>query len=144
MVDQAESKKPYLEKRFILLLLAPFPIWTYLYSINGTSYGYSLEFFLTFALLYPYVEEIVFRGLIQPALGKKLPGSNAIISNANIVTSLLFSSAHLINHSPLWALATFIPSLIYGYSMDRYKTLYAPTILHCVYNAGYFAVAGQM
>jgi len=71
MVDQVESKKPYLEKRFLLLLLAPFPIWMYLYSINGSSYGYSLEFFLTFALLYPYVEEIVFRGPNTTSLGKK-------------------------------------------------------------------------
>jgi membrane protease YdiL (CAAX protease family) len=77
-------------------------------------------------------------------LGKRLPGNNAIISSANIITSLLFSAVHLINHPPLWALATFMPSLIYGYSMERYKNLTAPTTLHCIYNAGYFVVVGQM
>jgi membrane protease YdiL (CAAX protease family) len=144
MVDQAESRNPYREKRFLLLLLAPFPAWIYLYSTNTTGHVYTLEFFLTFALLYPYVEEFLFRGLIQPALGKRLPGNNAIISSANIITSLLFSAVHLINHPPLWALATFMPSLIYGYSMERYKNLTAPTTLHCIYNAGYFVVVGQM
>jgi hypothetical protein len=103
-----------------------------------------VEFFITFALLYPIAEEVLFRGVIQPLLGKKLPANNRTISTANIVTSLLFSAAHLINHSPLWALATFVPSLIYGYTMERYKTLYGPIILHCLYNAGYFAVAGQV
>jgi hypothetical protein len=144
MAERAEIKRLYREKRFLILLLAPLPLWTYLYSINGTGYVYTLEFFLTFALLYPITEEVFFRGVIQPLLGNKLPANNRTISTANIITSLLFSAAHLINHSPLWALATFIPSLIYGYTMERYKTLYGPIILHCFYNAGYFAVAGQM
>jgi len=144
MVEQTAIKHFYREKRFLFLLFAPLPMWIYLYATNGRGYTYTLEFFLTFAVLYPVAEEVLFRGLIQPALGKKLPTSNATISTANIITSLLFSAAHLINHSPLWALATFVPSLVYGYTMDRYKTLYAPIILHCGYNAGYFAVAGSM
>jgi membrane protease YdiL (CAAX protease family) len=144
MNEQSDINYLYREKRFLFLLFAPVPIWIYLYCTHTTNYIYSLEFFLTFALLYPIAEEILFRGLMQPLLAAKLPAKIATISTANIITSLLFSAAHLINHSPLWALATFIPSLIYGYAMDRYRNLNAPIILHCVYNAGYFAVAGQI
>ena len=142
MIEQSAFKRAYGEKRFLLLVLAPLPMWIYLFSINGIGPVYSLEFFLTFALLYPIAEEILFRGLIQPLLVKRLPAENRVISKANIITSLLFSSAHLINHSPLWALATFVPSLVYGYTLERYKSLHAPIMLHCSYNAGYFLIAG--
>jgi len=144
MNEQSDIHRLHREKRFLFLLLAPVPVWIYLYSTKATSYIYTVEFFLIFALLYPIAEEIFFRGVIQPLVGEKLPSNNRTISTANIITSLLFSAAHLINHSPLWALATFIPSLIYGYTMERYKTLYGPIVLHCCYNAGYFAVAGQI
>jgi len=144
MNEQSDINRLHREKRFLFLLLAPVPLWIYLYSTKATSYIYTVEFFITFALLYPIAEEVLFRGVMQPLLEKKLPANNRTISTANVVTSLLFSTAHLINHSPLWALATFVPSLIYGYTMERYKTLYRPIILHCFYNAGYYAVAGQI
>ena len=51
--------------------------------------------FLSFALLYPVMEEVVFRGLIQDGIHKqvekrkkRLPGP---ISLANLVTSILFT-----------------------------------------------------
>jgi membrane protease YdiL (CAAX protease family) len=90
MIEQSAFKRAYGEKRFLLLVLAPLPMWIYLFSINGIGPVYSLEFFLTFALLYPIAEEILFRGLIQPLLVKKLPAENRVISKANIITSLLF------------------------------------------------------
>ncbi|MDG1783128.1 MAG: CPBP family glutamic-type intramembrane protease, partial [Porticoccaceae bacterium] len=66
----------------------------------------------------------------------------SVFSLANVLTSLLFVAVHLINHPPLWALAVFGPSLVFGYSQERYNHLVAPIILHCSYNAGYFLLLG--
>lgn len=95
--------------------------------------------FLVQALLYPVLEEIVFRGLIQEQaqlyFAKKSIGP---ISRANIVTSLLFSGMHFYNHAPTWAAAVFLPSLVFGYFKDRYHGLSACILLHIFYNSGYF------
>ena len=91
------------------------------------------------ALVYPVLEEMVFRGLMQQELyrsswGKRQTG---LVSNANIATSLLFALSHMIYHTPVRAVSVFFPSLIFGYFRDRYGSL-APSIgLHILYNSGY-------
>jgi membrane protease YdiL (CAAX protease family) len=94
------------------------------------------------AVIYPLVEEILFRGVIQPNIAEKISGSFFNLSLANIITSTIFAIAHLINHDPLWAAGTILPSLAFGFCQDRYRTLQAPIALHCYYNAGYFLIAG--
>ncbi|MCB1754492.1 MAG: JDVT-CTERM system CAAX-type protease [Gammaproteobacteria bacterium] len=91
-------------------------------------------------LVYPLLEEWVFRGTLQPALKKSAPFRKQFfsITLANLVTSVIFSALHLFNHSVLWALAVFFPSLVFGWAMDRFKQLAAPVVLHVFYNAGYF------
>ncbi|MFM9881839.1 MAG: JDVT-CTERM system glutamic-type intramembrane protease MrtJ [Burkholderiales bacterium] len=99
-----------------------------------------------FALLviaYPVLEEFVFRGWLQPALSSRLhrrplPG----VSAANLATSCLFAVAHLWYHPPAIALATFFPSLVFGYMRDRYNHLLPAIALHAFYNAGYFWLFG--
>jgi len=59
------------------------------------------------------------------------------ISMANVVTSLLFASLHLISQPPLWAALVFVPSLVFGWARDRYITVVPSIILHVVYNAGF-------
>lgn len=88
---------------------------------------------------YPLLEEIVFRGGIQPALTSRpvLAKSVAGISIANVITSTLFAAAHLLNQSVLWSSLVFIPSLIFGWSRDRHNTIVSPIILHMSYNAGF-------
>jgi len=101
-------------------------------------------FFLIF--IFPILEEIVFRGLIQESL-QQLFANNHIrtlliwpISSANVLTSLLFSSSHLWAHSILWALATLIPSLIFGYFKDKYQSLQPSIMLHIFYNLGFYLI----
>jgi len=100
----------------------------------------SLNVILFSVLLYPIMEEIVFRGLIQTKLlsfthfGDKFIG----ITGANLLTSLLFSLAHLFQHSPQNALLVFIPSIIFGYFRDRHGVITASIILHVFYNAGFY------
>lgn len=91
-------------------------------------------------LLYPLVEESLFRGLLQgrllerPALRRKAAG----LTRANLLTSLVFTGLHFIFHPPLAAAAVIIPSLIFGHFRDRHGSLHAPILLHMYYNLGYF------
>lgn len=95
------------------------------------------------ALLYPVVEELIFRGLVQDLAQHHLKTwALGPLTHANIVTSLLFTALHFFNHPPLWAAAVFIPSLLFGFFKDRSATLAAPIVLHVFYNSGYFWLFG--
>lgn len=94
--------------------------------------------FLLPVLLYPVVEEIVFRGLIQELLRDTVSRKSlGPVTIANLLTSLLFTALHFIYHAPLWAALVFFPSLVFGFFKDRTHQLIAPIILHVFYNAGY-------
>ena len=92
-------------------------------------------------LLYPVLEEIIFRGAIQgwllerAALRKWLTG---LISIPNILTSLVFCALHFISQPPLWAALVFIPSLVFGWSREHTGGLTIPILLHIWYNAGFY------
>ncbi len=108
----------------------------------------SLQTLLMLSLVYPILEELVFRGLIQSWLLEK-PWAHPSclgISLANILTSLLFMSLHFFQHAPLWAMAVFLPSLIFGYLREHYAQASYPLLpsisLHCFYNAGWFYLFG--
>jgi hypothetical protein len=94
---------------------------------------------LSYLLLYPHVEERVFRGVLQGDLLKrdwgKLRGVG--ISNANLVTSIIFMLLHLINHPPAWALAVLVPSLVLGHFRERHDSLLPPMLLHPLFNLTY-------
>jgi membrane protease YdiL (CAAX protease family) len=89
-------------------------------------------------LLYPVLEEIVFRGLLQELARDFISrGEYGPISHANLLTSLVFTGFHFLNHTPLWAALVFFPSLVFGFFKDRHRTLTAPILLHGFYNAGF-------
>ncbi len=91
------------------------------------------------ALLYPIIEEIIFRGFIQEFFQARLRAWQfGPITHANLVTSLVFTALHFINHPPLWAAAVFLPSLLFGLSKERSGGLMAPIVLHVFFNSGYF------
>lgn len=128
------------DKAYLIALLLPFPIWIYFSDSKGINY-LSVNEILMLLILFPVTEELFFRGIIQPIIYKKFSKTWRSISVANVLTSLLFSVTHLFNHNPIWALSTFFPSLVFGWSKDRYNTLLAPLMLHCYYNAGWFYLA---
>ncbi|CAA0116835.1 Uncharacterised protein [BD1-7 clade bacterium] len=94
---------------------------------------------LNMLLLFPLVEELLFRGVIQPQLLQRplLALRYWGISRANLITSLLFVGLHFVNHSPLWAVAVILPSLTMGYMRERYQNLILPIFLHMYFNAIY-------
>lgn len=97
---------------------------------------------LLLILVYPLLEEVVFRGMLQGGLLQWSLGKRRWVgmSLANLLTSLAFVSLHFIYHSPIWAMAVFIPSLIFGFYRERYNSIVPAIILHCWYNACYYLV----
>lgn len=91
------------------------------------------------ALLALY-EEIIFRMLLQEGLrslfqGRILAGP---LSLANLCASAVFALAHFVHHPPGWALAVFVPSIVFGWAWDRYRSVIPCSLLHFVYNFLYF------
>ncbi|MDA9877305.1 JDVT-CTERM system glutamic-type intramembrane protease [bacterium] len=127
---------------FVFLLIAPLPVWLWLYITKGVTGSTNLSVLLSLVLLFPIIEEILFRGFIQPFLAKRLHQRWSIFSLANVLSSILFVLAHFINHPPVCALAVLIPSLVFGYIQERTNNLAAPIALHSTYNAGFFLLLG--
>lgn len=100
--------------------------------------------FARLAIAWPLLEEVVFRGTLQPRLARTTWGAreNWGITTANVVTSVLFAGAHLAAHDAALAAATFFPSLVFGYFRDRYGSIWPGAALHVFYNAGWFLLAG--
>ena len=106
----------------------------------------SINLLIFSVLLYPIVEEIVFRGLIQEYFSRRTIFNHMFIglSLANISTSVLFALSHLWSQSPLWALLTFFPSLVYGYFKERHNHLLPGIALHSLYNLGFIMLIMQI
>ena len=95
--------------------------------------------FLYLTLLFPIIEEVVFRGYLQTMLLRWHYGRRAWlqVTVANLLTSLLFTALHFFGHPPLAAAAVIVPSLIFGYFRDRHGNIHAAVVLHVFYNTGY-------
>jgi membrane protease YdiL (CAAX protease family) len=100
--------------------------------------------FLLAVVWQPMVEELLFRGCLQGFLSLRGWGPRTLagISLANLLTSLVFTGAHLATHSLLWASLTLFPSLLFGVLRDRSGSVFPPIALHIMYNAGYFMLTG--
>ena len=100
--------------------------------------------FLLAAVWQPMVEELLFRGCLQGFLSIREWGQRSLagISLANLLTSMVFTGAHIATHSLLWASLTWFPSLLFGVLRDRSGSVFPPIALHIMYNAGYFMLTG--
>lgn len=132
------------DPQFALAALAAPAVWLALYAAAQTPLnpGWVLGDpmrFASLAVAWPLLEEIVFRGAIQPRLARTSWGAreNWGITTANVATSLAFAAAHLVAHAPALAAATFCPSVVFGYFRDRYGSIVPAAVLHVFYNAGW-------
>ena len=137
------GRRPWQDPLFRLALLAGPMVWIILYLIlrPEPQWGWPLASPLQYLLpvvVYPVLEEIVFRGLVQELVRDYVSGRCfGPLSVANLLTSLLFTALHFIYHAPLWAALVFLPSLVFGFFKDRTGRLTAPILLHAFYNAGF-------
>jgi membrane protease YdiL (CAAX protease family) len=140
----AEQHILWRDRLFLAALLVGIVTWLILYFLQQPIVQWNWPLvrpwqFLSLVLLYPIVEEIAFRGLVQELLRDYVSRrSLGPLTMANLLTSVLFAGLHFIYHAPLWAALVFFPSLVFGFFKDRTRRLLAPVILHVFYNAGYF------
>ncbi len=90
-------------------------------------------------------EELVFRGGLQTALAKKwsvLARQRWGLSGANLLTSVVFSVAHLWAHAPLQAAMVFPVSLLLGASLEQSHRLRVPVALHIWFNLALYGMSG--
>ncbi|PIQ33066.1 MAG: CPBP family intramembrane metalloprotease [Zetaproteobacteria bacterium CG_4_9_14_3_um_filter_49_83] len=137
------------DKELGAAILAAPVVWGSLILVGLPSSGnpyWPTEFpqrFLMLAFVYPILEEMVFRGLLQGWMHEQRWGARKYcgITSANFLTSALFAMLHLWSHAPIWALAVLVPSLVFGYFRDRDEgALRLPMLLHCYYNIGWLIV----
>jgi membrane protease YdiL (CAAX protease family) len=141
--DVPVTRRLWQDPLFWLALAAGPLCWLVIYLLLRTEprWGWPLAAPLQYllpALVYPVLEEIVFRGLVQEWVRKRI--SKRVfgpLSVANLLTSVVFTGLHFIYHPPLWAALVLFPSLVFGFFKDRTRGLGAPIILHCCYNAGF-------
>ncbi|WJW74425.1 JDVT-CTERM system glutamic-type intramembrane protease [Thiohalobacter sp. IOR34] len=142
------NPEPYSPRRDPLLWLAfaagPL-VWLglYLYARPQADWLWPLhrpQDALLLGLVYPLLEELIFRGWLQGELLRRSFGQRPVLglSVANLLTSLLFSLLHLVNHPPAAAAAVLLPSLVFGHFRERDGRLRIPIALHAYYNLGYF------
>ena len=90
--------------------------------------------FVLAALVGPLLEEVLFRGFVQPACVDRVgPGGGIVF------TSLLFASIH----GPDAMLPIFALSLVLGHLRHRTGGLVAPIVAHCLWNGTTLALAIQ-
>jgi uncharacterized protein len=144
-----QHTRPFHRDSVFLLLLALGPmVWLGMIGVLAAQplpwhAIWSLAF-LSVALWQPLVEELLFRGVIQGYVLQSIGKQKTWIgfSVPNVLTSLLFTLAHLAGHSLSWALLVFVPSLCFGFVRDRFESVYPSIILHVFYNTGYFLLMG--
>jgi uncharacterized protein len=109
----------------------------------GAGEAPGLATMLLLILVYPLLEEAVFRGIIQPALHEWTRGAGlAGLSLANIITSVLFAAVHMPAHGILHAALVFGPSLVFGLFRERHGTVASPAVLHVTWNAASVLLLG--
>jgi uncharacterized protein len=123
----------------VAALVAALPVWLAL----GLGLGERMQApsgwaaWLTFVLLRPVIEEIVFRGVLQGQLLRL--GSRRIgpVTLANLAATLVFIGWHVPAQPLAWALAVAVPSLVFGHLRERFGSVLPAVIVHIVYNAGF-------
>ena len=133
---------------FVLSLGLAVPVWiaaffgVYVELIQSPPFE-SILAILTAVLLFPVLEELVFRGLLWDLWGffaRNKAGLIASLSVKNCFISICFSSLHAINYGTLGALLVFIPSLWLGWLRERSGSVKVCCLVHVLWNLGYVGV----
>lgn len=129
----------YRDSRFIAAIIGGvFVVWLLhdRMPVFSSSITLNWKFLISVLIWQPLIEELLFRGIIQGQLSRQRWGQQVLfkISVANIVTSILFVVMHMLHNLPIWSLAIFVPSLVYGYLRDTFNSVYPAMVLHSSYN----------
>ena len=140
-------KKARLLDPFIVLSIIACPIFVgTLYFLNGSNNIFWFKenpfLFLRLTISSAVIEEIIFRGVLYELFSKTKLKDRSFkkITYINLLISFIFCLVHLFTHPIHWALATFIPSLIFGQYKERFNSILPPILLHFFYNFCYFLI----
>lgn len=91
----------------------------------------------------PVLEEMLFRGVVQGYLLQSRVAAYrwGPLSAPNLMASGAFAAIHFVAHPPIWALLTFLPSLVFGVFRERSGSIWPAVVLHGCYNGAFFAPA---
>ena len=118
----------------VLIGIVPWPqSWMDSYIMNSSVIDNSLIAWLTAVLMAPVLEEVVFRGLMYTRLKKGMT-----IVTATVLTSLAFGIMH---GTIIWAIYTFIFSIVLIWVFEKFRSLTANIILHMAYNLSGMAMS---
>lgn len=135
--------RPWRDAHLYLVLagtaLTGLALWLWLPSGFARHIAADPWHLLGFLLLYPVVEEWLFRGILQGELLRRdsFRRRHLGITRANGLTTVAFTLLHLIHQPFPWALSVAVPSLVLGHFRERYGNLRLPIALHVLFNAAY-------
>lgn len=140
----------YRDRIFVAAVMAGPLFWWGMYFHQTGSWNASGPLdhpaqFAAVALAYPVLEELFFRGWLQGTLWQTPLGRRPLhpVSLPNLITSIIFTALHFLQHPPHWALSVLGPSLLFGYFRDKYASVLPAVLLHVIYNAGYYLLFVQ-
>lgn len=93
---------------------------------------------LSLCLLYPLLEEYLFRGVLLDFLSQRLSKQWGCLTAANLLTAGVFALLHGVRQGFFGVFAVFPPGLLFGYFRERSGGLLAPMLLHVAYNSAFF------
>jgi membrane protease YdiL (CAAX protease family) len=132
------------DPHFVLAALAAVPVWLVLGQLAGgrMQVDFAATALLSFAVLQPAVEELVFRGALQGnLLDRGWTRPIGPVSLANLGTTVAFVALHFVAQPPAWAIAVAAPSLVFGHLRERFGSILPAVVLHSIYNAGFAVTA---
>jgi membrane protease YdiL (CAAX protease family) len=136
------------DAHLVLAVLLAVPVWAALGLVAGpllhVPSGWTA--WVSFVLIYPVVEELLFRGVLQgEALRLTTRSGRTLrvgpVTWANVLVTLVFVAVHLPAQPSIWALAVTVPSLVFGHLRERFASVWPAVLVHVVYNAGFGWVA---
>jgi membrane protease YdiL (CAAX protease family) len=127
-----------------LAMALALPVWLLLGLMAGSGMYVPVNWFawVSFVLIQPLIEELVFRGVLQ-GLALRLtthhgqPRRLGPLTLANLLVTVGFVALHLQAQPLIWALAVTVPSLMLGHLRDRLASVWPAVLVHATYNAGF-------
>ncbi len=100
-------------------------------GVSAISSWWTKPHFLFLFFVVSFFQELVFRGILMPLLGKIFPDAFMVI----IVNALLFAGMHIIYPNPAIGLPfAFIGGIFFAALYRRYPNVYLVSISHAVLN----------
>ena len=97
---------------------------------------------IAIGLIYPLIEEFIFRGLLMGFLSRyPILSRGRFVTTSNIVTSIIFALCHiLVSKIVVNGLLVFLPSLWLGATRERFGSVWMCCVIHAIWNLGLLVI----